>query len=55
MENQLRRKIEYVNIEARNTFYEGVSAAKLKYIAGFNHHRTQNFIINKGLTKKECL
>ena len=52
--NQLGSKIEYIDIEARNTFNEGASVAKLKCISEFNHHEIWNFIINKDLTKIEC-
>ena len=36
--SQLGSNVEYVDINARNTFGEGASTSKLKCISGFNHH-----------------
>ena len=52
--SRLGSKIEYVDLEAKNFFYEGVSSFKLKCITGFNHYRRRNKIINDELTKNEC-
>ena len=37
--SQLRSNVDYIDMEAQNTFSERVSISKLKCIAGYNHHR----------------
>ena len=53
--SQLESNAVLVGIEARNCFYEGISASKLKYIIKINHHRKRNININRGLVKDKCL
>ena len=53
--SQLGSNATLVDIKARNCFYKGISASKLKYIAKMNHHRKQNVNINKGLVKEKYL
>jgi len=52
--NKLGSDIEYIDLEARDYFYEGVLLSKLKCITGFNYHGKRNKIINDGLIKNEC-
>ena len=53
--NQLEGSVDYIDLEVWNISYEGASAIKLKYTAGFNHHGKRNYTINKSLVKYECL
>ena len=39
IKSQLGSNVDYVDIEAWNTFSEGVSTSKLKCIVGYNHYR----------------
>ena len=52
--SQLRSDVDYINLEARNTFSEGISTLKLKFITGYNYHGKRHLIINKELVKREC-
>jgi len=45
---------EWLDIEARNTFHEGVGAGTLKCITGFNHYGTRNEHINNGMVSNRC-
>ena len=48
---QLGSGLDYIDLEACNTFNEGVSIAKLKYMAGYNHHSKRNVMFNNGIVK----
>ena len=52
--SQYKEKWEYIDAEARNYFRSRLSAGKLKYITGFNHHGSWNKQINKGRTESKC-
>ena len=53
-EEQLGSNIEYIDLEAREYFYEGASTAKLKCTTSFNHHRERMWRINSKLMRGEC-
>jgi len=45
---------EWIDLEARNTFHEGIRAGTLKCIAGFNYYGCRNKKINEGLVSDRC-
>ena len=52
--SQLGSNTALVDIKARNYFYKGTSASKLKCIVKINHYRKQNVNINRGLVEDKC-
>ena len=57
-EEYLKRKIpeywKWIDLEARNTFHEGIEAGILKYVIGYNHYRSRNEKINGRLVGNKC-
>ena len=45
---------DWIDMEAKNTFHEGVGAGTLKCITGFNQYGTRDSQINKGLVCDKC-
>ena len=57
-EEYLKSKIpehwNWIDVEARNTFHEGVGAGTLKYITGQNHYGCRHKKTNNELVDKRC-
>ena len=45
---------EWLDLEARNTFHEGVGARILKCVTGYNHYSFRNKKINNNLIDEKC-
>ena len=45
---------EWIDNEARKTFYERVGAGTLKCLTGFNHYGCRDEKLNKGLVTNKC-
>ena len=44
----------WIDLEARNTFHEGIGAGILKCVIGYNHHKSRNKKINQGVVSNRC-
>jgi len=51
---KLHKHWEWIDLEARNAFHEGVGAGILKCIAEFNYYGCRNKKISKGLVSDRC-
>ena len=45
---------EWLDLEARNVFHEGIGAGTLKCISGFNHYGDRDKAMNNNLTSNRC-
>ena len=45
---------DWLDLEVRNTFHEGVREGILKCIMGYNYYGYRDDKINKGLVRKKC-
>ena len=54
MKDAAKEYWEWINSNAKNCFYGGVSAGTLKCMLKYNHYGKQNCMINKSLTSSLC-
>ena len=54
IKEKVKDKYEWIDMDARNCFHEGVGVGTLKCVVGYNHYGRRNQIVNKELVGSKC-